>query len=293
MMKFKKYCNDNLGWILFIGVFLWIISAYAGTNNLTSVPAGKFKRSHINQYYTALGEDFLPRNSSGTITTRGGSLGDSTRDWLKAHVASGGWEAGDIKMHHSFNGVVTCGQGWMLMDGRQITEANYNAEHAAGNWATYVVSSPVENLYLPDMDEVYPIGQDATTQTGIGAAPTSVGNASHQIDIEHLHTSNSHTHTTTAHGHRWYDYVDSSTVSKSYDSSYSAVNISSQGCSALAIGVDSSTCFYSLSDGGDFYTTGASPSTTGTTDTMNNTLSTTQSVKPESMDLQFCMRIIN
>jgi hypothetical protein len=286
MMKFKKYCNDNLGWILFIGVFLWIISAYAGTNNLTSVPAGKFKRSHINQYYTALGEDLLPRNSSGTITTRGGSLGDSTRDWLKAHVASGGWEVGDIKIRHTYNGTagLGCGQGWMQADGTQINEANYNAEHSAGDWDTYIVSSPLDALYTPNMTGRMPIGAATTTETGVGAIAL-VGDADNQLDL-------SHTHTISNHDHAWYDWVSTSSSGQSWASTGASVNIGHNTCTggndwiSAFTTVDNDDCLYTSTGTGDFHTS-------ATAITPSTELSATQTIQNASIEFVYCIRIIN
>lgn len=67
-------------------IFFWLLclvgAAYAGTNSLTSVSGGKVLTSHINQYYTALNQDLLPRNSTGTVTAVGGNLGTSSYPWL-------------------------------------------------------------------------------------------------------------------------------------------------------------------------------------------------------------------
>lgn len=54
------------------------IGVLAGTNSLTSVSGGKVQTTHVNQYYTALNQDLVPRNSSGVATSGGGSLGTST-----------------------------------------------------------------------------------------------------------------------------------------------------------------------------------------------------------------------
>jgi hypothetical protein len=62
---------------------------FAGTNSLTSVPTSpvqKVRTSHVNQYYSALNQDFVPRNSSGVMTDLGGSLGQSSSRWDNLYV---------------------------------------------------------------------------------------------------------------------------------------------------------------------------------------------------------------
>jgi hypothetical protein len=66
--------------------FLGIVGAFAGTGTLLNVSGGKVQTSHVNQYFTALNQDFVPRNSSGIATDLGGNLGQSTLRWSTAYA---------------------------------------------------------------------------------------------------------------------------------------------------------------------------------------------------------------
>lgn len=52
-----------------------------GTNTTSSIPGGVVRTTHINQYYSALNEDFVARNSSGVPTDLAGDLGQSSIRW--------------------------------------------------------------------------------------------------------------------------------------------------------------------------------------------------------------------
>ena len=131
-----------------------------------------------------LGTDFVPRNSSGVATDLAGNLGEAALRFLTAKIAAGYWAPGDYKMHNSYNGAVPAGEGWMLCDGRQVTQAAYDTEHGSGHWATYItqggtLSCPLLNLHLPDFtanNGILPVGAATTPQDGSGAI-TRTGNA--------------------------------------------------------------------------------------------------------------------
>jgi hypothetical protein len=250
---------------------------HAGSNTLLSVTGGRVQTSHVNQYFTALGLDFVPRNSSGTPTNIGGSLGSSTYKWLKSFVESGYWRAGDLKMHHTYNGTVVCGEGWMLSDGRVINQANYDTEKGAGHWATYVVSSPLDGKYLPNFTGRYGVGKATTTQDGT-VAITTVGNASNQVDI-------SHTHTVANHVHQWLVDQGTSTNNASYNSGGSQTNFT---FNTTASGEHIVTLQGAVSRvSGSYYTSLAGGQTSSSSG------SSTQSIQPDSVEVQYCMRIID
>ena len=143
--------------------------------------------SWFNLLRSVMTGSIFPRNTGAVVQTAIGGIGSSTYRWLRAYIAAGYWSAGDVKIHHSFNGAKGPGQGWMLCDGRTVSEANYDAEHGAGSWATYVGTSPLDGKYLPDMNNRYPVGVAATPQTGAGAIVPS-GNTGHSVSIgSHLH----------------------------------------------------------------------------------------------------------
>lgn len=286
------------GVLLFIGLLIGLV-ATGGTNTLSSVSGGLVRTSHVNQFYTALNQDIVPRNSSGVATSNGGSLGSTTKKFLKLFVSSGGWVAGDIKMHHTYNGTVTCGQGWMLADGRVINEANYDAEtgRSAGDWDTYVGTSPLDGKYLPNMTDKYPVGKAATAQAGT-IAITTVGNSSNQVNLQHNHGS--HTHTVPDHYHQWLSdsgvnahdltYYDTGSTSATQllntksKNAYFGIKTCTSSSDCLG-GNSSNNLFTYLAD------YGSGSSTTSST-TPTNDLSTTQSIQPHSIEVQYCMRVI-
>lgn len=259
--------------------------AVAGTNTLTSVSGGRVQTSHVNQYYTALGQDVVPRNTSGAPTSIGGSLGNSVYKWLKAFVESGYWKAGDIKMHHTFNGAVECGEGWMLADGRVINSTNYDTEHGAGTWTTYVGSSPLSGKFLPNFTGKYPVGVATTTQSG-SVAITSVGNAGNTVNLQHNHGSRAHTHfimTTSPSG------AEGVSASGSAQDFFTTGTCSSGNATGIAFttGGTMKLCSPSIAS-----TSGNWATQSGGV-TSPNALSATQSIQPESIQVQYCMRVID
>ncbi len=242
------------------------IQALGGTNTLSVETGAVIQRTHINKFQTALVGDLVPRNTSGVATTNAGSIGTTTYYWLKAFVESGYWAAGDIKLHHSYNATQGPGHGWMLADGRVVSQANYDTEHGSGAWATYIGSSPLDGKYLPDFTGRYPVGAATTTQAG-GSAITAVGVSGNVLDMEH--------------NHQWYDQVASGTTDKSWNSSGSAIDLSSDASEAspsinILVGNDNATGAAMLSP--DLYTT--------------NSGSATQSIQPDSIQVQYYVRII-
>lgn len=201
----------------------------------------------------------FPRNGGANVETLKGSLGTSIYRWLRAYIASGYWSIGDVKMHHSFNATKGPGQGWMLCDGRLINETNYNTEHGAGAWATYVGTSALDGKYLPNMTDKYPIGADATTQTG-AAAITSVGNPNHSASIP-------------SHGHKYIVGNKTNTPAQTYDSAGNIGNLSG----SVTTGPNSVCIQEYQYTQPDYYTSKTTSSAT---------------IRPESITTQFYMRVI-
>lgn len=149
----------------------------------------------FNRLKSALVGVFVPRNTSGTPETEAGSLGTSTYRFKKAYITAGDLFVGAIKFKYRYTSVtVPIDKGWMLMDGRIINEANYDAEHGAGSWAAHgVASSPIAGKYLPNTDGKYfrgVTGAVNNTQAGTVAITTS-GSAS--VDPSHTHGSGTFT----------------------------------------------------------------------------------------------------
>lgn len=246
----------------------------------------------FNVIQSVLGGNFVPRVSAGSATTEAGSLGDGTFNWLKAFIQSGYWTAGDIKIHHSYNGAAPPGHGWMLCDGRQITQANYEAEHGAGTWNTYVGSSPLANKYLPDFANAgqgrYPMGASTTTADGSVAIP-SAGNADHNVNLSHYHTVD-------PHGHKWYHGTGSQTTSDTtFDSNGNAINVPTSGTTKNAgVGGFASAEYYAGDSNASLdHNPGACDLYTDQVAQPNTTTSLgVNYVAPDSIKVQYYMRII-
>lgn len=183
------------------------------------------------------------------------------------------WVAGDLKIHHSFNGAAPIDAGWMLCDGRQITQVNYEAEHGAGSWAADgIAASILASLYLPNLVSKYPVGAATTTASGSAPIP-SVGNSGNTAAL-------GHTHTVAAHNHQWYK-GNSTNPSKSFSAAGAVKSFTVQG--AVWNGVFfGSTSTQGIND--DYYTTTASPAT-------DSQLGST-SIQPDSIQVLYYMRII-
>jgi len=253
------------------------VAAFAGTNTLISVSGGQVKPTHVNQFGTALKGNVLPRSASGIPTTKVSNLGSATKEWLELNVISGGFHAGDIKIHHTYNGTFQCGQGWMLMNGDQVTEAAYDTQHTAGDWDSYIVSSPLADKYLPNMASKYPIGSATTTQTGTKAI-TSVGNAGNVLDFSHSHTGAG------GHVHQWFHGITGAS-GQTYNSAGSAIDWPDSTKDNFA-GQGDADSGYALADENQYYTEALNP---GTSTDGNSKLS----VQPASIAVQYCMRIID
>lgn len=130
----------------------------------------------FNDIKNALITDFVPRDADGNPLADAGKLGAAATQFLKAFISQGHFKCGDIKVHHNYGGAAPIGHGWMLCDGRQVNQTNYDLEHGSGSWDIYILSSPLQDKYLPDCTARYLIGAATTPQDG-SIAITPVGNA--------------------------------------------------------------------------------------------------------------------
>jgi hypothetical protein len=216
-----------------------------------------------NVFQSALAGDIVPRDGTATAADLAGSLGSATYPWQRMQIKSGHFRLGDVKFRHSFNGLLTVGEGWMLCDGRQITQANYDAEHGAGAWAAHVVSSPLLNKYLPNLIGRYAVGKAATSQDG-SAAITNVGNPSSIVSLQH--------------SHRWYQNNGAGASDQTFDSSGNARSVARGTAKNANVG---GVLAYSQ--------TGTASFPTAYTDMR---LGSSVSIQPESIEVQPYMRII-
>lgn len=216
----------------------------------------------FNQIRAALCGDWVPRDAAGRVLDGAGEFGKAIKRFKRAFFAEGDWSLGDYKMHHSYNGAVSAGQGWMLCDGRTVTEANYDAEHGSGSWEMYCSDSPLVNKYLPNYTDRFIVGASETAQDG-SVAITAVGLGGHVLDLEH--------------NHKWLAITPVTLAAKTFD--------------AAGAPVDFTTGF--TKDGGYYSTiTSTANRLTSADKYVSKTLSAAQSVKPESIELQIYMRIV-
>ncbi len=204
----------------------------------------------------------------------------------------------EVEEHHNYfaNDILTHN-----CTSRQINETNYDLEHGAGSWDIYIVSSPLEHLYLPNLTNRYMEGVFNTTQTGTMPI-TAVGNSGHTVNSEHAHTVNghthtiSHTHTTPNHNHQWYQDMGASAGDQSYNSGGSAQGLTGGSSTAYGINVPASGTSLTnnqYTNNDSTSTNGPSAGSTGSTGgSTQNGGSTTLSIQPESIEVQYFMRII-
>jgi hypothetical protein len=241
----------------------------------------------------ALKGDLIPRNSSGVAEDIAGSLGSATYWWKKAFIKSGYWTIGDYKFHQDYNGLCTPGQGWMLVDGRIINQANYDAEHGAGSWAIYVGSTILDGRYLDNAVGCYAVGVDLSPAQDGTIAFTHVGNTSHQVNL-------AHTHSYSTGGGNWYKGVagaDDQVLSGGLVG-YSNVT-KGTAKSFLSVLVGNSTTINGILGAGTVgplenadVTAPRTPVVASSSTTTGSGSSATQNIQPESFQAQVYMRII-
>ena len=99
---------------------------------------------------------------------------------------------GTILPHYDFNALAAA-----------VPDVNY-WRYCNGSVLVYA-SSPLNGLTLPDLSNRYLVGFGTEAGGDISTAAwnaAAVGNASHQVNLQHSHTVNAHTHSTDiAHGH--------------------------------------------------------------------------------------------
>lgn len=248
------------------------------TSYTTFNPGTKAKSQEVNQNFSNHRGSILPIDpTTAAAVPNAYNVGSSEYPFKKAFLASGYWTPGDIKAHHSYNGALSPGHGWMLCDGRQITEANYNTEHGANTYATYVGTSTMLNLYLPNLSNKYLVGDTVTSQSG-AATITSVGNTLHSV---------AHAHSIAGHNHQWLLAGNTSTNSDQSFSTGGAILRNIVGGTMAGNGIP-------------FMTSSALSITNGQRITANQytgntpltTQAVTQSIQPESIAVQYYMRII-
>lgn len=257
-----------------------------GTNTLSTRADGNIVGADdVNQYKSAFNGNIVPRNSSGVATANAGEMGTSSIPFIRANITTGYLYPGVVIMFHDFNATLTPGQGWMKCNGDIVNSTNYDAIHGTNSWTTYITTSPLSGLYLPDMTSAFAKGSNATSQDGTSAI-TTTGNSGHSITISnHTHTMN------LQHNHRWYDFRTTSIGAKSYTSAGADQDLdSTSACDIGAIGLlhDEITVTNDPLISADLWTNNQ----LSTTETSSSNGGFTQDIQPESHVFQFWMRII-
>lgn len=205
---------------------------------------------------------------------------------------------GEVKMFHTFNGTVSVPRKWMILNGDVVNQTNYDAIHGSGAYVSDgVASSAILSKNLPAMASKYPVGANSTTQSG-SSAITYVGNSSNQVNLQHDHTMSGHTHGTGDHSHKWYSSSAAGTNDGTWSSGVSFGLFSAKTKTGGAVGIALSTGGTEVSTNGsidNLFTDDTIFSDSGTdsaTDTMDNALSTTQSIQPHSCEFIYIMRVI-
>ena len=219
---------------------------------------------------------------------------------------------GSIIPFNDFSATVTYSATyWELCDGNVVVS----------------VTSPLAGLTKPDLSGRYIVGYgtDGGGDIGGAGAMATVGQASHQINLQHAHTMTGHLHTID-HGHA--DTFTTASDSHSHtsgtlqfqtgDKTSNQVNMYESAGTSRPIVLD----FTSGAGGSDngyvptgtytFYTKNGSGSTASDshshtvngsvtsysgnsgsqTDTMNNQLSTTQTIQPRSVQVRYLLRVL-
>lgn len=256
-----------------------------GNNSLATKSLGQvIAPEDPNQYKQALSGDLFPRNSAGEVGNETASLGSDSVKFKSLHVATGQWVAGDIKLHHSYNGLLSPGQGWFPCLGALINESAYDAIHGAGSWDNYIGVSALDGKYAPGSNDTYFVNKASTPQTG-STAMTKEGNASHLANIDHAHTMGSH-------NHQVIDFRGSGLTTRLYDVSGARYSIttmnkgSGRGFEASLSGADS--VVENATNGGAAYTSMDGQLTS--TSNMNG--SNLKNIKPDSYAVQYWIRIV-
>lgn len=259
-----------------------------GTANVPAATDGLvIPASDHNSLRNAMIGDQVPRNSSGDPTANEGDLGTVTYPYKRANITTGYFAPGMIMPMHTFNGTVSISQGWFPCAGAVINETNYDAIHGAGSWALYIGASDLDGKNSPNLTGKYLIGAASTTQSG-SSALTYVGNAGNTVNLQHNHGVNIPTHT-----HKWFEYNGTTTTDQSFDVNGTVVNLTqtvkNSGFTIETVeGTGGGSTVVGI--GQDLYTDDA-VNTTNSTNTAG-ALSTTQDIRPESLEVVYYIRII-
>lgn len=265
-------------------LLLFTLTAYSA---FTPLPTGSPPTSVVNAKGNLLSNDGAAQGefaacANGKILeydsgqTYGLKCGDKTVDTVAD--ASQLSFVGEIKEMHTFNGTISIPRGWMQANGDVVNETNYDAIHGAGAYtADSVSTSAIDGKNLPNFTGKYSVGAATTTQDGTTAI-TSVGNASNQVDLQHLHSGPSH-------NHQWFSTTG--VISTADWTSFSSNGTATGTLLAYSIDTGSGSRALGLAGGGQaLYTNNSGTGNTG------NGLTTTEDIQPESIEVIKIIKVI-
>lgn len=102
--------------------------------------------SWINNFKDALCGVFVPRNANGIAEANSGRIGNASYKFSNLNIYCGHVNAGDVLPWYDYAGAVAIPQGFVLCDSSIINEANYDAQHSAGDWDKYIGTSVLDGL---------------------------------------------------------------------------------------------------------------------------------------------------
>jgi hypothetical protein len=186
---------------------------------------------------------------------------------------------GTVVSFHTFGGALSIPRGFMKMNGNVVNQANYDAIHGAGAYVTDgIAASALLTRNLPNAESRYLTGVATTTQDGTGVF-SYAGNAGNQVSI-------AHTHTIPAHNHQWYNYTNNADAN-AWDSTGSTETINT---GVLDVDDGAGLVFSTGEDGERIL--GEDLYTNNQTLTTNSGGSTTQNIRPDSVEVIMLIKVI-
>jgi hypothetical protein len=187
---------------------------------------------------------------------------------------------GEVRMFHTFGGLIPIPRGWMKLDGSVVNKTSYDALHGAGTFEQDKINSSLFlNRNLPNSLNKFPVGKTGTTQNGT-VPHTYFGNANNSKSMAHTHTLNDHIH-------QWHQPARGD--SKSFDEDGNAYAISEGGSGTPFLGVHSNTARDQVQ--AHLYTDQYKRDSDGNPIQTSNGTITTQNIQPRSFDVIYIIKI--
>lgn len=207
--------------------------------------------------------------------------------WQTPSSGSVSVPVGSIISWNDFNGTLTLDPNYRYCDGSVIV--------APG--------SPIDGQTTDDLSGAYIVGYGTLGAGDIGTVPWSaspVGNANHQIAINHTH-SHTHTHPGPSHTHNYSGVIqiadwDSNSIGWANINDHIQTLTVQSGVGATALQKGSSwtgaSGSVSVAYGGATTSSGSGNTGAASTPTTSSSLSATQNIQPRSQRYRFIIRVL-